>query len=311
MHTILGAGGPVANALTRELQNNNATIRLVSRRRIATNDKNTTWQKADLLNFDELAAASKGSDVIYLTAGLVYDKKIWAQQWPVIMNNYIRLGKETGARLIFFDNVYSYGLVNGPMLETTPYNPSSKKGEIRAKIATQLMDEAKAGNIKASIARGADFYGTEDVKGVLDVMLLDKLKKGQKPQWLGDVNKLHNFSYIPDMGKGMFLLGQNPASDNQIWHMPTAKPMKGIEFIKMAAGIYGIQPKYMAINKFMLQLFGLFDKTTNELVEMYYQYNHDYDFNSDKFEKAFNYKPTIYAEGLQAMSQTLYKKPSE
>lgn len=308
MHTILGAGGPVANALTRELQNNNETIRLVSRRLIESKDKNTSWQKADLLNYDELLAASKGSEVIYLTAGLVYDKKIWAQQWPVIMSNYIQLGKETGARLIFFDNVYSYGLVNGPMLETTPYNPSSKKGEIRAKIATQLMDEAKAGNIKASIARGADFYGTEDVKGVLDVMLLDKLKKGQRPQWLGDVNKLHNFSYIPDMGKGMFLLGQNPSSDNQIWHMPTTGPMKGIEFIKMAAEIYGVQPKYMAANKFMLQLFGLFDKTTNELVEMYYQYNHDYNFNSDKFEKAFNYKPVTYEQGLREMSQTLYKK---
>lgn len=307
MHTILGAGGPVANALTRELQKNNETIRLASRRRIESKDKNTSWQKADLLNYGELLAASKGSEVIYLTAGLVYDKKVWAQQWPVIMQNYINLGKETGARLIFFDNVYSYGLVNGPMLETTPHNPCSVKGEIRAKIATQLMDEAKAGNIKASIARGADFYGTEDVKGVMDVMLLDKLKKGQRAQWLGDVNKLHNFSYIPDMGKGIYILGQNPSSDNQIWHMPTAKPMKGIDFIKMAAGIYGVPPKYMAANKFMLQLFGLFDKMTNELVEMYYQYNHDYDFNSDKFEKAFNYGPAGYKDGIKLMSETLYK----
>ena len=28
------------------------------------------------------------------------------------------------------------------MTEATPYNPVSKKGELRAKIATQLMDEA-------------------------------------------------------------------------------------------------------------------------------------------------------------------------
>jgi nucleoside-diphosphate-sugar epimerase len=308
MHTILGAGGPVANALTRELLNNNETIRLVSRKPIQPQGKNITWQKADLLNYNELLAASKGSTVIYLTAGLVYDKKIWAQQWPVIMQNFINLGKETGARLIFFDNVYSYGLVNGPMLETTPYNPSSVKGGIRAKIATQLMNEAKAGNIRASIARGADFYGTESGNGVMDVMVLAKLMKGQKSQWLGDVNKLHNFSYIPDMGKGMFLLGQNPDSDNQIWHMPTAAPLKGIEFIEMASGIYGREPKYMAANKFMLSLLGLFSKMTSELVEMYYQYNHDYNFNSDKFEKAFNFKPTAYKDGIKLMSETLYKK---
>jgi nucleoside-diphosphate-sugar epimerase len=308
MHTILGAGGPVANALARELANNNETIRLVSRKEIKTSGKNQSWKKADLLNFDEILEASKGSDVIYLAAGLVYNKKIWAEQWPVIMQNYINLGKETGARLIFFDNVYSYGLVDGPMLETTPYNPVSKKGEIRARIATKLMEEAKAGNIRASVARGADFYGTESGNGVLDVMVLSKLAKNQKIQWLGDAKKLHNFSYIPDMGKGMYLLGQNPDSDNQIWHMPTSKPVSGHEFIEMAAKAYGARPKFMSINKLMLQLFGMFDTMTKELVEMYYQYDHDYNFNSDKFEKAFKYAPAKYEDGIKLMSETLYKK---
>lgn len=47
---------------------------------------------------------------------------------------------------------------------------------------------------------------------------------------------------------------------------------------------------------------------TKELVEMYYQYDHDYNFNSGKFEKAFNYKPATYEDGIKAMSQTLYKR---
>jgi nucleoside-diphosphate-sugar epimerase len=308
MHTILGAGGAVANALTRELANNNETIRLVSRKPIQPSGKNITWQKADLLNYAELLEASKGSTVIYLTAGLVYDKNIWQQQWPVIMQNFINLGKETGARLIFFDNVYSYGLVNGPMLETTPYNPSSAKGEVRAKIATQLMHEATAGNIRASIARAADFYGTDNKNSFFDMMVLDKYAKNQSAQWIGDPAKLHNFSYIPDMGKGMFLLGQNTSSDNQIWHMPTAAPLTGKQYIEMAANIYGVQPKFMAVNKAMLWMYGLFVKVVMGTVEMYYQYNHDYNFNSDKFEKAFNYKPTAYRDGVKLMSETLFKK---
>jgi nucleoside-diphosphate-sugar epimerase len=53
MHTILGAGGTVANALTRELLNNNETIRLVSRKPVAITGKNLTWKKADLLNYAE------------------------------------------------------------------------------------------------------------------------------------------------------------------------------------------------------------------------------------------------------------------
>ena len=308
MHTILGAGGAVANALTRELEAINETIRLVSRKPIESNNKNVSWKKADLLNYDELLAASKGSTVIYLTAGLVYDKKVWAAQWPVIMGNFIRLGKETGARLIFFDNVYSYGLVDGPMKEDTPYKPSSVKGGIRAKIADKLMAEAKAGNIRASIARGADFYGTENMNSFVDMMVLDKYAKKQKAQWIGDANKLHNFSYIPDMGKGMFLLGQHPESDNQIWHMPTAPAITGKQFIEMAARVYGVAPKYMAINKIMLWLTGLFQKVVMGVVEMYYQYDHDYIFDSSKFEKAFNFKPKSYEEGVKLMSETLYRK---
>ena len=308
MHTILGAGGAVANALTRELSNHNETVRLVSRKPISNLNKNISWKKADLLNYPELLEAAKGSTVIYLTAGFVYDKNIWQAQWPVIMQNVINVAKETQSRLIFFDNVYMYGLVNGPMTEATPYNPCSAKGEVRAGIATKLMDEAKAGNIRASIARAADFYGTETMNSFFDMMVLDKYAKKQKAQWIGDPKKLHSFSYIPDMGKGVYLLGQNPDADNQIWHMPTAQALPGKQFIEMAARIYKVEPNYMAINKFMLWSFGLFNRVVMSTVEMYYQYNHDYIFDSSKFEKAFNFKPTGHEEGIKMMSETLYKK---
>lgn len=309
MHTILGAGGPTANALTRELlfNNPNETIRLVSRRPVKTEGINISWQKADLQNYREVLEAVKGSKVIYMCAGLVYDKKIWQQQWPVIMQNLINVTKETQARLIFFDNVYMYGLVKGPMLETTPYNPVSIKGEVRAGIATKLMDEVKAGNLQATIARAADFYGTDSKNSFLDMMVLDKYALKQSAQWIGDPKVLHNFTYIPDTGKAMYLLGQNPDSGNQIWHLPTAAPLTGNEFIELAASIYNVKPAYSTINKFMLQMVGLFKKVVAGTVEMYYQYDHDYHFNSSKFENTFGTKPTSYGDGIKQMSETLYK----
>jgi nucleoside-diphosphate-sugar epimerase len=307
MHTILGAGGPVANALTRELAQHNETIRLVSRKPVETTGNNMSWQKADLLNYNEVLEATKGSTVIYLCAGLIYDAKIWQQQWPVIMQNVINATKATGARLIFFDNVYMYGLVKGPMTEETPYNPCSEKGKVRAQIATQLMNEAKAGNIRASILRAADFYGTDSKNSFFDMMVLAKYAQKQSAQWIGNPKTRHSFTYIPDAGGAMYLLGQNPQSDNQIWHAPTASPLTGKELINMAASIYHVKPKFMAINKFLLWVTGLFMKVVAGTVEMYYQYNHDYDFNSDKFEKVFNVKPTSYQEAIKHMSETLYK----
>jgi len=305
-HTILGAGGPVSNALARELENNNQTIHLVSRKPIQTKG-NTTWAKADLTNYAEIGRAAKGSDIIYLCAGLVYDKTIWQQQWPQIMQNVINVAKENNSRLIFFDNVYMYGQVNGPMTENTPYNPCSEKGEVRAKIATQLMDEAKAGNIKISIARAADFYGSDQLKSFVDMMVLDKYAKKQKAQWIGKPQLKHSFTYVPDAGKGMYLLGQHPESDNQIWHMPTAPALSGKEFIELAAKVFNVEPKYSTINKLMMRLAGMFSKDVRSSIEMYYQYNNDYIFDSTKFEQAFNIKATNYKTGLEEFSKILTK----
>jgi nucleoside-diphosphate-sugar epimerase len=308
MHTILGAGGPVANALTQELINHNETIRLVSRKQVNTNNNpKVTWQKADLLNYEEILSAAKGSTVIYLVAGLVYDKDIWQAQWPVIMQNVINVTKTTGARLIFFDNVYMYGLVNGSMTEDTPYKPSSVKGGIRASIAEMLMNEVKVGNIRATIARAPDFYGTETTNSFIDMMVLSNYSKKQNAKWIGNPNCKHNFIYVPDAGKAMFLLGQNPDSDNQIWHLPTPPAITGKQFLNIAASVYKVKPKYSSINKVMLWLVGLFQKVVMGTVEMYYQYDHDYIFDSSKFEKAFNFKPTSYEDGITEMSKTLYK----
>ncbi|MEJ6979195.1 hypothetical protein WG906_01960 [Pedobacter sp. P351] len=174
---------------------------MASRNPVKTSGK-TTWEKTDLLNYQETLNTCHGSEVIYLCAGLKYDKNIWQEQWPKIMQNVINVTKETGARFIFFDNVYMYGLVNGAMTEETEYNPISVKGEVRAKIAMHLMNEVKTGNIKASIARAADFYGaTDSGNSFFDMMVLDKLSKKQMPQWLGNSETLHSFTYVPDAQK--------------------------------------------------------------------------------------------------------------
>lgn len=297
----------MANALTRELNNYNQPVRLVSRRPVAAQAPDASWQKADLLNYPELLQATKGSAVIYLCAGLVYNKNVWQQQWPVIIQNVINVAKAHQARLIFFDNIYMYGLVNGTMTESTPYNPASVKGEVRARVADTLMSEIKAGNLNASIARAPDFYGAESLNSFLDGMVLSKFAKNQRALWLGKTDRLHNFIYMPDAGKAMYLLGQHPESDNQIWHLPTAPALTGKQFMELAARVFEVAPKYITVNKLILRIGGLFNPMMKDMVEMYYQYDHNYNFNSSKFERAFNYNPISYQDGITALSETLFK----
>lgn len=158
MQTVLGAGGPIANIIARSLPDYCERIRLVSRNPKAVNRGDALFA-ADLLQPKLVDAAVAGSEVVYLCPGLLYKSSVWEQQWPVVMQNTINSCEKFGARLVFFDNVYAYGRVDGEMTESTPFNPCSRKGEVRAKIATQLLDAMQQGRVEALIARSADFYG--------------------------------------------------------------------------------------------------------------------------------------------------------
>jgi len=304
MHTILGAGGPVASSLTKVLSNAGETVRLVSRKPIKTS-RLVTWVGADLKDIAQLKNATQGSKVIYMCAGLQYNKKVWAEEWPIIMQNIIDATRYAEARLIFFDNVYMYGRVNGVMTENTPYNPASKKGEIRAKIAEQLMNEARSGNIRASIARAADFYGAESMNSFFDSMVLARFAKKQKAMWLGNASAKHSFTYVPDTGKALYTLGKDPGSDNQVWHLPTAAALTGKEIIHLAAKVFDVKPDYTEVNKLLLNAIGLFNKLIQETTEMYYQYRYDYVFSSEKFQSAYKLAPTGYDDGIRQFSEVL------
>jgi nucleoside-diphosphate-sugar epimerase len=298
IHTILGAGGSIGNPLAFELLKGTGKVRLVSRSNYSIPGAESF--KADISSDEEVLNSVKDSDVVYLCAGLAYDVKVWRELWPKIMQNAIDACKKVNAKLIFFDNVYMYGKVDGRMTETTPYNPCSKKGEIRAEIARLLEDEMKQNNIKAIIARSADLYGPYATKNSVPyVLAIANLMKGKKAQWLVDVNKIHSFSYTMDCAKAITLLSNREECYNQVWHMPTYNPgITGKTFIELAAKEIGVAPEYTVLKKWMVKMVGLFNKTVGESYEMLYQSEFDYYFDSTKFNEFFNFKPTAYPEGI-------------
>jgi nucleoside-diphosphate-sugar epimerase len=259
----------------------------------------------DLDEVDASTYAVTGSSVVYLLVGLKYDVEVWRELWPGIMRNAIEACKRANAKLIFFDNVYMYGKVTGPMTEETPFNPTSRKGEIRAKIATMLLDEIKAGGVRALIARAADFYGPAARTSVANVLVFDKLARREKGSWLVNDSVPHSFTFTPDAGKSLAMLAASETSWNQTWHVTTAaQPPTGKELIRLAATQFGVEPRYRVLTPFMLKVAGLFNSDVRELGEMLYQYASPYVFDSTKFTKTFGFEPTDYAAGIERTTST-------
>ncbi|NVO19398.1 MAG: NAD-dependent epimerase/dehydratase family protein [Bacteroidetes bacterium] len=308
MQTILGSGGIIATHLASSLPAYSDKVRLVSR-----NPKHVTGNEqlmsSDLTQRDSVMKAVEGSNVVYLTAGLVYNIKVWQSEWPGLMQNVIDACEKHGAKLVFFDNVYMYGKVNGWMTEETAYNPCSRKGEIRAKIASMILDEVKKGNLTALIARAADFYGPHTANSFLNAMVFDNIAKGKNAQLMISKNLKHSFSYTPDAGKATALLGNTAAAFNQTWHLPADRNVITTgEIVKIAADSIGKEAKITILPKWMIQAVGIFNPIIRESVEMLYQYDSDYLFDSTKFDKAFKFEKTPYPDGIKTVMSTYSNK---
>lgn len=300
MHTILGAGGVIGNGLAHELASNNIPYRLVSR-----NPKHmpgaTETIATNLTDPTRVLNAVAGSSVVYLVAGLKYDLRVWQRDWLRIIDNTIEACKRADARLIFFDNVYMYGKVDGPMTEETPFNPCSKKGEIRAELATRILEECNAGLLTALIARAADFYGPGATNTGPHLLIFDPLSKGKLPSTSVTGSLPHSLTYTPDAARALLMLAQRESAWNQTWHLPTApNPLTTDEFIALAAAEFGRPAKHKKLGRTMFHIGGLFDRTIYECIEMLYQNDSPYIFDSGKFTREFGFNPTSYQDGIRA-----------
>lgn len=300
MQTILGAGGAIGLELAKALPAYTNNIRLVSRNPKKVNDTDELFP-ADLTNRDNVFAAIKGSEIVYLVAGFEYDLHVWRATWPVLMRNVIDACAEYKAKLVFFDNVYMYDIdAIGHMTEQSPMKPPSKKGQVRKQLVNMIFKAIDDGHIEALVARSADFYGPGNKTSVLMETVYKNLQKGKKAQLLAAADKIHTYTFTPDAGKATALLGNTPDAYNQVWHLPTdPQRLTGKEWVALFAEQMNVTPKYMVVPKWMVKITGWFMPIMREIYEMLYQNDRDYFFDSSKFEQRFHIKATPYKDGVK------------
>ncbi len=313
-HVILGAGGAIGDLATDQLLSQGAEVVRVSRRAQPYSLPNTSsgkpgWAavslRGDITVASDVEAAIGAGDTVYLCAGIAYRWQTWQAQWPVIMENAIAACVKRKARLVFFDNVYLYGKVDGRMTESTPHHPCSRKGEVRARIAERLESLMRKGEITGLIARSADFYGPKsDKTSAANMLILERMKKGQAPIWFLRLDRLHCFTHTGDAAEGLCLLAQKDAAYGQVWHLPTAPEITVSDFIALSAKALNLQKqvKPMVLQDWLLTVMGIFVADIRESREMMYQNDRDYIFDSSKMQRAFSIKPRRYEDGLKAMA---------
>lgn len=307
MQTILGANGIIATELAKELHKSyTQNIRLVSRNPKKVNESDVLF-KADLLDATQTANAVEGSEIVYMTAGLPYNAKLWEEQWPIVMKNVIEACKKHKAKLVFFDNVYMYGEVNGTMTEETPFNAVSVKGKARAGIATMVLDAIKNKTLTAMICRAPEFYGPRNTLSGTNATIFDNIRNKKRLQVILSDSTLRTLIYTPDAGRATALLGNTPDAYHQTWHLPCDdNRLNTKQFIDMTSKIYGQELKYSVMGKWLIKILGIFIPFIKEIVELLYQWEQDYIFDSSKFKKRFpDFKVTNLKDGVSEIIEEI------
>lgn len=301
MQTILGATGQIAVELARELRRTTeGDLRLVSRTPRKVNESDLL-APADLLDAKQAADAVKGSDIVYFTAGLPPDTRLWERQFPTMLQNSLDATRAAGAKFVYFDNTYMYPQDDRVLREDAPFEPVGRKGRVRAAMASMVLKEMARGDIPVVIGRAPEFYGPGKTQSITNTLVIDKLKAGETPKVPVRDDTRRTLIWTPDASRALAALGNAPDAYGQTWHLPCDDDrLTYRQFVVLAAEVFGTAQSYDVLAKWKLTAAGLVASQVRELRELLPRYERDNLFDSTKFKQRFSdFKVTTYRQGLE------------
>jgi nucleoside-diphosphate-sugar epimerase len=247
---------------------------------------------ADLYHPDEVRSFTKDAVVVYQCAQPAYYE--WPQKFPPLQASIIEGLTGGTAKLVLVENMYMYGETNGKILkEDLPYAAQTRKGRTRAKLSRAALEAHQQGKLRVTIGRASDYFGPWGTSSAMGDRVFPPLLKGKSAQVGGRLDVPHTYTYVPDFGKALVILGEKGEADGQAWHVPNDMPsITQGEFIRLFCEEAGVEPKISTMGKFMMSIGGLFIPEARESVEMMYEFEKPFVVDSSKFEKTFGMKAT-------------------
>lgn len=296
LHVIFGTGVLGKNA-ARELVRLGKRVRIINRSGQAT-DLPATVEivKADAYDVAQTRNLTAGATAVYQCAQPAYHE--WVTKFLPLQTAILEGAATNGANLIVADNLYMYGAPNGkPLTESTPYAATTRKGKARAQMAEAVMEAHAKGRVRATIARASDFFGPED--SAVSPLIFGAALQGKPVDFLGRADQPHTWSYAPDFGRALALLGTRPEALGEIWHIPSNAPITQAQLAQMISEEIGQPVKTRTAGRLLLTLLGLFNPVLREMPEMLYEWQQPFVMDDSKFRRTFGGEPTPMRQAIR------------
>ena len=253
---------------------------------------------ADVATPEGSRRACAGAAVVYHCAQPPYTE--WVGSFPSLTRAVLEGAAEAGAKLVFADNLYVYGPPDGPMTEETPQRAQGKKGRIRIEMAADILRAHRDGRLRCAIGRSSDYYGPRGTGTTVGDNLMKPALRGKQARWLGSLDQPHTLNYLEDMGRALVTLGERAEADGQVWHLPTAEPLTGRQFLTLVYEAAGLAPKMGVASRPMIRVVGVFNPLVRELNETLYQFERPFVSDASKFQSVFGpFEPTPHRDAVR------------
>jgi nucleoside-diphosphate-sugar epimerase len=292
-HVIFGTGA-IGLATFDALRRRGETARLVNRSGHARVPEDVEVIGGDARDPAFTTTVADGAQVIYQTLNPPYAE--WTTQFPLLQAGVLAAAEATGARLVSMENVYMYGRPAGRVLtEDRAYDAHTKKGQLRGRMARELLAAHDAGRVEVAIGRASDYFGPRGgAQSNLGDRVFPAVLAGKTATVLGDPDQPHTYTYVPDIGEGLTVLGEHPDAPGQVWHLPndpdTRTTRQLVDLVYRQAGRQ--RGKLRRLPPLLLRAVGLVNPTMRELVEMQYQFDEPFVVDSSKITNKLGVEAT-------------------
>ena len=270
---IFGAAGAIGPWIAAELDQREIPVRVVGRVKSRLESvfgklAHAEIFEADVSDLRSAGAAARGVDTIFYCVGLPYTAH---SLHPTLMRTTLEAARAMQVqRLVLVSSVYAYGVPRtARVAETHPREPETQKGRYRKEQEDLVTQAHQDGCLQTLIVRLPDFYGP-GAKNALANLIFEGALSKKTANWIGPVNTLHEFVFVPDTGPVIVELASRDDCYGQTWNFGGPGAINTLDFITRVYRATGLAPKYRTAGRGVLKLLGWFNPLMRELVEMVY-----------------------------------------
>ena len=298
LHVVFGTGAVGMSVMDELVQRGPRRVRMVNRSGRARVPHGVEVVGGDATDEAFAREASEGASVVYFALNPPYNK--WPELFPRLQAGVLEGAASSGAKLIAMENLYMYGPTDGrPITEDLPYAPNTRKGRVRAMMSQELMEANQSGKVRVAIGRASDFFGPRVLASAAGEQVFGRAVEGKSAQVAGDPDQPHTYTYVPDIGKGLVILGEREEALGQAWHLPSPETVTTRQFVEMIFEEVGQPARVQAAPKIVLRALGLFNPGIRETIEMLYEFEEPFVVDDSRFEREFGDQATPLSEAIQ------------